>query len=849
MDYEFHSFVDTDMKFQIETFDITFTFSDYEPPIKVPFFSSDNGLLFTFRKTVELIITGDITTPTKVIEPWLKKNVEYANCIVNPQMSTDFVQRYENEYISKEKTVKRRLYIGSAEKKNKYTIVTKSEYEYILAQYIECVKPHMHTSNGNAKQFSLMELSAALRCIDNQVNMYTSGGRCSCNIECCQVFVEKYTHLTLSNGDIRDYDPRFSSMNWNSKTNLISDYIQKPIPVDHGKRVKPLKYTQTPDEKEKDKQERLKTRQEIYKNEMDEFVILMGNIEYWDPKGEYRDTFKEHVMEEEDHDYPPNKVRYLKKLSKENMSRENGSIMDSFSSQRTRSGIDTSCVTGNGRGVEHSTQRSTLTHIYQFLYFISVCTPINFMKHSIRDVCTAMNDGNVCSTHIVNAFSWFVLEFTKHKNNTVEKIGVHISMFLKFVNSQDHNRSLTECIHTMSRQASMVVMQHCSPSSKPDIQFDTDIQMMFHNSFTIMSHVLNGTYEQEKKFYIIRQHLLVQFISLYPTLRVAHIRNMCMIHSSNLEDNPPTLIVDECDKWYLDLSHAITNVNARGKTWKHRFSKDVTMNAILLMDCTSKILHLLITEYEHLLESQSGYIFGKPNQRIISNNEEYDLPSDKMFYVFSSHTICDYVPSHLKVSDRHPFTLRDVRTFYNTTREKDRLDPELRTIQSMANDIQKQSALMMGHSKRMQQTHYMNTSDVQNTLIYTMHIHSLFDPSSYHDKGCKAFDDHGLTHETHYPPDPKKRQKKTHSALPSPNTAPATPSTPSTPATPDARDTYTIERFVEKGTRRNKHRDKWKVKWHGYSESECTWEPIRNLKNDLGLDAYNAFIQDFENRA
>ena len=111
------------MKFHIETFDITFTFSDYEPPIKVPFFSSDNGLLFTFRKTVELIITGDITTPTKVIEPWLKKNVEYANCIVNPQMSTDFVQRYENEYISKEKSVKRRLYIGSVEKKNKYTIV------------------------------------------------------------------------------------------------------------------------------------------------------------------------------------------------------------------------------------------------------------------------------------------------------------------------------------------------------------------------------------------------------------------------------------------------------------------------------------------------------------------------------------------------------------------------------------------------------------------------------------------------------------------------------------------------------------------------------------------------------
>lgn len=44
---------------------------------------------------------------------------------------------------------------------------------------------------------------------------------------------------------------------------------------------------------------------------------------------------------------------------------------------------------------------------------------------------------------------------------------------------------------------------------------------------------------------------------------------------------------------------------------------------------------------------------------------------------------------------------------------------------------------------------------------------------------------------------------------------------------------YEVERIVDK--RRKKNQTEYFVKWVGYSESQNTWEPLRNLKNVLDI--------------
>ena len=44
---------------------------------------------------------------------------------------------------------------------------------------------------------------------------------------------------------------------------------------------------------------------------------------------------------------------------------------------------------------------------------------------------------------------------------------------------------------------------------------------------------------------------------------------------------------------------------------------------------------------------------------------------------------------------------------------------------------------------------------------------------------------------------------------------------------------YEVERIIERRCIKGKY--EYKIKWKGYDLSECTWEPIKNLKNVLSL--------------
>lgn len=50
--------------------------------------------------------------------------------------------------------------------------------------------------------------------------------------------------------------------------------------------------------------------------------------------------------------------------------------------------------------------------------------------------------------------------------------------------------------------------------------------------------------------------------------------------------------------------------------------------------------------------------------------------------------------------------------------------------------------------------------------------------------------------------------------------------------------TYIVEKILDK--RSNGNKIEYKVKWEGYSDSENTWEPLKNLLSVQGL------IYDFE---
>ena len=45
-------------------------------------------------------------------------------------------------------------------------------------------------------------------------------------------------------------------------------------------------------------------------------------------------------------------------------------------------------------------------------------------------------------------------------------------------------------------------------------------------------------------------------------------------------------------------------------------------------------------------------------------------------------------------------------------------------------------------------------------------------------------------------------------------------------------DFYEVENVLAKGKGEN-NEDLYKVKWKGFDESECTWEPLENLQNVL----------------
>ena len=52
-------------------------------------------------------------------------------------------------------------------------------------------------------------------------------------------------------------------------------------------------------------------------------------------------------------------------------------------------------------------------------------------------------------------------------------------------------------------------------------------------------------------------------------------------------------------------------------------------------------------------------------------------------------------------------------------------------------------------------------------------------------------------------------------------------------------DVYEVEAILEKG-KGEAGEDLYKVKWKGYDEGECTWEPFENLHNVKNLvDAFN----------
>ena len=51
-------------------------------------------------------------------------------------------------------------------------------------------------------------------------------------------------------------------------------------------------------------------------------------------------------------------------------------------------------------------------------------------------------------------------------------------------------------------------------------------------------------------------------------------------------------------------------------------------------------------------------------------------------------------------------------------------------------------------------------------------------------------------------------------------------------------DEYEVEKIVDKRTKNGK--EEYKIKWVGYSMSECTWEPLKNLENiKKMIDDYN----------
>ena len=55
---------------------------------------------------------------------------------------------------------------------------------------------------------------------------------------------------------------------------------------------------------------------------------------------------------------------------------------------------------------------------------------------------------------------------------------------------------------------------------------------------------------------------------------------------------------------------------------------------------------------------------------------------------------------------------------------------------------------------------------------------------------------------------------------------------------------YSVERILDK--KKIKGIWKYKVKWEGYTEDECTWEPIENLDNVIQMVV--DFNSEYENK-
>ncbi|TMW59505.1 hypothetical protein Poli38472_004574 [Pythium oligandrum] len=85
---------------------------------------------------------------------------------------------------------------------------------------------------------------------------------------------------------------------------------------------------------------------------------------------------------------------------------------------------------------------------------------------------------------------------------------------------------------------------------------------------------------------------------------------------------------------------------------------------------------------------------------------------------------------------------------------------------------------------------------------------------------------------THYVPSPEKFE-----------TRPTSKAAPIIIDEETGEKTYVIEKLLE--FRQVRRRREWLVKWEGYPEHECTWEPEKDLKH---VSHWADLVEDFENR-
>ena len=699
----------------------SFDHSSYSSDVHLHIFEHDDQY-YIFKNMADFIIKGDLNS--QCINFWLNEGnvVLKKNSVVTLQLSDTKVEKAQesmnkkNERIQKQKgrNADKNTYV------NGYIQLPKHEYAMVKQAYISTVMPLSNSTNfNNIREFSLIEIGKAFEFMGDKLQLLFDSDKLR-DWKIDRMNVKHTLEKLYMDQTMCEYIGK------EKLQRMIQKASQKRLHI-HSSSSEPVPVPRAPEHPKV--QTTYKQRKEM---ELEKIRNTLNDSEYWNINS--YSPFMHNIISSNEYEshHCNTTIRPLKKLSelktKVSLSNENKMILDNYNESRIMNAINTSIP---GRtNVDETTQHNSYLNILRYLYFMKKTLGLNWSKYSFEEILISDAEP-VNYGFITTAFSWYVKSYCKYEKKTSSTIIGHIRAFAQHIKDMDVPMDQDEALGRAQQQHQSLSRTH--EKKVPDkLDFATDVQMVAHNCIKTTNAILeNESTPTDQKWEAAQQQLCAHFLCFYPPMRGNTIQKLCVHHSSNLEDYPPTLLLTDRGKWIIDHTHPMQNINARAKTSKQGEEKTDNNARFTLHDCTSQLLDYVCEHFDEYLKKHNGYIFGGNSHTTKKIGKKvYKLPNPRKLF---EKVVNSYTPSKFFLNGKRGFKLHDFRKFFNTFREHIHKNSE---YQNILKEIEKSAQRTMQHGRRMQQIDYnMDGEFSELSIVFAKGFVDAFDPQKY---SCKT---------------------------------------------------------------------------------------------------------------